>query len=148
MKTIIKILLTLFTCFTLTNCGQKKEGPKDKYCGTEITGFEVMDLKTIRNKGYTYTDEDKELAGDMMDAVNKMLGKEDAVKFSYIMKDENTIAMYVLGPNDQAEVEKISCLLLKEDFDGRLPKERKLLFYTDDHNTLVAAIKTKKETEE
>ncbi|NDI98206.1 hypothetical protein GWA97_03880 [Flavobacterium sp. LaA7.5] len=148
MKTTIKTLLVLITCFTLVNCNKKQDEPKEKYCGIEITGFEVMDLKTIRNEGYTYTDEDKSLAGDMMDAVNKMLGKEDAIKFSYIMKDANTIAMYVIGPNDQAEVEKISCFLLKEDFDGRLPKERKLLFYTDDHNTLVAAIKSKKEKTE
>ncbi|AXG75181.1 hypothetical protein DVK85_13465 [Flavobacterium arcticum] len=147
MKTTIKTLLVLITCFTLANCNKKQEAPKEKYCGVEITGFEIMDLKTIGNKGYTYTDADKVLAGDMMEAVDKMLGKTDAVKFSYFMRDENTIGMYVIGPDDQAEVEKISCFLLKEDFDGRLPKERKLLFYTNDHNTLVAAIKSKKEVD-
>lgn len=144
MKRIFAIIIAVMVCSTLLKCGETQK-PKEKYCGIEISGFEVMDLKTIGNQGYTYTDEDKQLAGDMMDAVNKMLGKEDAVRFSYFMRDENTIGMYVIGPNDQEAVEKISCLLLQEDFGGRLPGERKLLFYTDDHETLVAAIKSKKE---
>ncbi|OIQ16288.1 MAG: hypothetical protein BM557_10475 [Flavobacterium sp. MedPE-SWcel] len=129
----------------LTNCKKQHEAPKEKYCGIEVTGFEIMDLKTIANKGYTYTDEDKALAGDMMRAVEEIPNNSYKAKFSFFMKDENTIGMYIIGPDDQAAVEKISCLLLQEDFDGRLPENRKLLFYTDDHANLVAAIKSKTE---
>ena len=63
----------------------------------------------------------------------------------FFMRNNEKIGLYVLGPNDQKEIEKISCLLLKEDFDGRLPEERELLFYTNDHNTLLAAVKSKSE---
>ncbi|QYJ68306.1 hypothetical protein [Flavobacterium litorale] len=148
MRTTIKTLLVVVTCLTLANCNKTPATPQEKYCGIEITGFEVMDLKTMKGKGYTYTKEDKALAGDMMDAVNEKLGTEDAVKFSFFMKDDKTIGIYVITADDQEVVEKVSCLLLENDFNGRLPKERKLLFYTDDHDTLVAAIKTKKETKE
>jgi hypothetical protein len=39
-------------------------------------------------------------------------------------------------------VEKVSCYLLKENIEG-LPKNRSLMFYTNEHDTLVAAVKTK-----
>lgn len=145
MKTTIKTLLLLATCLVFTNCKKTQDPPKEKYCGIEMTGFEVMDSKTIAKKGYTHTSADKKLSGDMMAAIDSMSGEAYDVNFSFFMRDNEKIGLYVIGPDDQAEVEKISCLLLTEDFDGRLPEERELLFYTNDHSTLLAAIKSKKE---
>lgn len=147
MKTLYKTIAIVLIGFTLTSCGEEQK-PREKYCGIEMSGFEVMDLKSLRNKGYEHTTEDKELAGDMMDAVKSISDNEYEAKFSFFMRDENAIGLYIVAPNDSAAVEKISCLLLEEDFNGRLPKQRKLLFYTDEHETILAAIKTKKETTE
>lgn len=148
MKIITKGALIIALSLLMVNCKKTQDPPKEKYCGIEMTGFEVMDSKTIAKKGYTHTSADKELSGDMMAAIDSISGKAYEVNFSFFMRDKEKIGLYVIGPNDQAEVEKISCLLLTEDFDGRLPEERELLFYTNDHNTLLAAIKSKKEEAE
>ncbi|GGB74770.1 hypothetical protein GCM10007424_13410 [Flavobacterium suaedae] len=145
MKIIVKGALLVVLSLGMVNCKKTQDPPKEKYCGIEMTGFEVMDSKTIAKKGYNHTSDDKELAGDMMAAIDSMSGKAYDVNFSFFMRDNEKIGLYVLGPNDQKEIEKISCLLLKEDFDGRLPEERELLFYTNDHNTLLAAVKSKSE---
>lgn len=145
MKFAVKSLFIVFITLSLVGCKKTQDPPKEKYCGIEMTGFEVMDSKTIAKKGYNHTSADKELSGDMMAAIDSMSGEAYDVNFSFFMRDNEKIGLYVIGPDDQAEVEKISCLLLTEDFDGRLPEERELLFYTNDHSTLLAAIKSKKE---
>ena len=145
MKFAVKSLFILFATLSLVGCKKTQDPPKEKYCGIEMTGFEVMDTKTIANEGYTYTPEDRELAADMIAAIDSMSGKAYDINFSFFMRNKEKIGLYVLGPDDQKDVEKISCLLLKENFGGRLPKERELLFYTKDHSTLLAAIKSKSE---
>lgn len=136
---IVKTALAIF-CIALAGCGQKSE-PVEKYCGLEVPGFEVINLKSLGDKGYEYSDEDNKLAGDIIDAVKQNFNAD--VKLAFVKRDDKEIAMYVLGPSDQAVVEKISCYLLENDFDNRLPDTRRLLFYTDDHSSLVAAVKSK-----
>lgn len=143
MKTsIIKSALTIFTVIALTGCVQKQE-VKEKYCGLEMSGFEVMDAKMIGNKGYEYTAEDKDLLVDVTDGVHKLFNDELEIEFFFFMKDKDKIGMYIIAPDDKEVVEKISCYLLKNDFEERLPATRNLIFYTDKHETLVAAVKSK-----
>lgn len=130
----------LLTVLTLTGCGKKVE-LKEKYCGVEIAGFEVINIKSLGDKGYDYSDDDNKLAGDIMDKIKELYNTD--VRLAFVSKDQNEMAMYILGPSDTEVVEKISCYLLVNDFDGRLPETRKLLFYADEHSSLVAAVKTK-----
>ncbi len=138
---IVKIALAAL-CISVIGCGQKSE-PVEKYCGLEVPGFEVINLKSLGDKGYEYSDEDNKLAGDMMDAVKQNFNAD--IRLGFIKRNDNEFAAYILGPSDQEVVEKISCYLLENNFDNRLPEMRWLLFYTDDHSSLVAAVKTKKE---
>lgn len=139
MNTTIKAALSVL-CIILIGCGQKTE-PAEKYCGLEIPGFEVINLKSLGDKGYEYSDADNKLAGDIMDVVKENFNTD--VKLAFVKRDDAEIAMYIIGPSDQGVVEKISCYLLENDFDSRLPAKRSLLFYTDDHSSLVAAVKSK-----
>jgi hypothetical protein len=141
MKTI-KTALLLLIAFTITNCGQKQE-PKEKYCGIEISGFEVIDLKAIGDKGFNYTEEDRSTERGLTAELNALFDNTKNIKVIFFMKTDDTIGMYIMAPDDQQVVEKISCHILTNTFNGRLPENRKLLFYTDAHDTLVAAIKTK-----
>ena len=145
MKTIFKPLAVACLLLTLISCGQKQE-PKEKYCGYEVSGFEVIDLKAAGDKGYTYTDEDKKLAADITAAINGLFDTNKDIKIGFILKTDAKIGLYILGPDDGESVEKISCYLLQNNFDGRLPEERRLLFYTETNQTIVAAIRNKKES--
>ncbi|MNK07699.1 hypothetical protein D3C87_256160 [compost metagenome] len=143
MKTsIIKSALAIFTVVVMLSCGKKQE-VKEKYCGLEMSGFEVMDAKMIGNKGYEYTAEDKDLLVDITEQVHKLFNDELEIEFFFFMKDKDKIGMYIIAPDDKEAVEVISCYLLKNDFEGRLPSNKNLIFYTDKHETLVAAIKNK-----
>lgn len=143
MKTsIIKSALAIFTVVVMASCGKKQE-VKEKYCGLEMSGFEVMDAKMIGNKGYEYTAEDKDLLVDITEQVHKLFNDELEIEFFFFMKDKDKIGMYIIAPDDKEVVEVISCYLLKNDFEGRLPSNKNLIFYTDKHETLVAAIKNK-----
>lgn len=141
-KFIIKSALIIFTGMTIIGCGQKQE-VKEKYCGVEMSGFEVMDAKTAGNKGYDYTEDDKKLLVDITEAVHQLFNDELEIEFFFFMKTSDKIGMYIIAPEDQKIVETISCYLLKNNFDGRLPENKNLIFYTDKHETLVAAIKSK-----
>lgn len=143
MKTsIIKSALAIFTVVVMAGC-EKKQEVKEKYCGLEMSGFEVMDAKMIGNKGYEYTAEDKDLLVDITEQVHKLFNDELEIEFFFFMKDKDKIGMYIIAPDDKEVVEVISCYLLKNDFEGRLPSNKNLIFYTDKHETLVAAIKNK-----
>lgn len=143
MKTsIIKSALAIFTVVVMAGC-EKKQEVKEKYCGLEMSGFEVMDAKMISNKGYEYTAEDKDLLVDITEQVHKLFNDELEIEFFFFMKDKDKIGMYIIAPDDKEVVEVISCYLLKNDFEGRLPSNKNLIFYTDKHETLVAAIKNK-----
>lgn len=139
---IIKSVLIIFTGMTIIGCGQKQE-IKEKYCGVEMSGFEVMDAKTAGNKGYDYTENDKKLLVDITEAVHKLFNDELEIEFFFFMKTSDKIGMYIIAPEDQEIVKTISCYLLNNNFEGRLPDNKNLIFYTDKHETLVAAIKSK-----
>jgi hypothetical protein len=146
MKTIFKTL-TVTTVFALAvSCGEKQE-IKELGCGAEMSGYEVMDVKALGNTPFTYSEENRKLALEMTDMVNKALGTGEEIKIAFVKIDDKDFAAFVVGPADVAEVEKISCLLVNNDFGGRLPQNRKYIYYTEDHNTLVAAIKNKKQEE-
>lgn len=141
-KAIIKSALIIFMSMTIIGCGKKQE-VKEKYCGVEMSGFDVMDAKSLGSKGYDYTPDDKKLLVDVTEAVHKLFNDELEIEFFFFMKDSNKIGMYIIAPDDQSIVETISCYLLRNNFEGRLPENKNLIFYTDKHETLVAAIKNK-----
>jgi hypothetical protein len=145
MKNItIKGFIAVVACTAIISCGKgKDEKPKEKYCGVELSGFEVIDLKAVIDKGFTATDEDNKLMKDIVNDINDLFGDKYEIGMSIFMKDKDAVGMYFVGPDDAAVVEKISCHILGKDYEGRLPKNKKLLFYTNDHNTIVAAVKTK-----
>jgi hypothetical protein len=141
MKNNMRFLTIAAAAIILASCGQKQER-KELYCGFEMSGFEVMDYKSIGNKGYTYSDADKALHAKLTESVNGLFDNKHDIKVAFVFKDNDKIALYVIAPSDKAMVEKISCYLLKENIEG-LPKNRSLMFYTNEHDTLVAAVKTK-----
>lgn len=143
-NTIIKGFMVLAVCAAIVSCGKGKDEPlKEKYCGLEISAFDVIALKKIGDKGYTFSDDDNKLAADMMAALKGLFDNKYDIQIGFIERNADKIGLYVITPDDQKVVEKVSCYLLENDFDGRLPKTRNLLFYTPDHNTLLAAVKTK-----
>jgi len=149
MKTTMKSLIALFACLAIVSCGQsekKKEefAKKDKYCGIELTGFEVIDLKTLANSGFKGTEADQKLIKDIVNEVNDLFEDKYEIGMAFIMKDNEKAGIYIQGPDDAAVVEKVCCHLLGKDMDGRLPKERKLLYYTEAHTNIVAGVQTKK----
>lgn len=141
-KIIFKSALIIFMGMTVIGCGKKQE-VVEKYCGVEMSGFEVIDAKTAGNAGYNYTEDDKKLLVDITKAVHELFNNELEIEFFFFMKDSDKIGMYIIAPEDQKTVETISCYLLKNNFEGRLPENKNLIFYTDKHETLVAAIKNK-----
>lgn len=140
MKTTFKFFTFIF-CIALTACGGKQEAA-DKYCGKELSAFQVMDLKKIGDQGYTFSDEDNKLAADMIAALNGLYETSPEIQIGFIMKEADKIGLYVLVP-DATYVEKASCYLLQNDFDGRLPKTRNLVFYSKGTNDLLAGIRSK-----
>ena len=141
---IIKSFMILAVCAAIVSCGERKDTkPKEKYCGVELSGFEVIDLKGIIDKGFKTTDEDNKLMKDIVNEINDLFDDKYEIGMSIFMRDKDVVGMYFVGPDDAAVVEKISCHILGKDYDGRLPKNKKLLFYTNAHSSLVAAIKTK-----
>lgn len=137
------LVMVSLWAFALLSCKGEKQEIKEKYCGVEMTGYEVMDYKTMGNKGYTYSDADKALHSKLTDTLNKMFKDEHDIVVSFAYKDNDKMALYIVAPDDKAIVEKISCYLLQTRIEG-MPTNKNVMFYTEDHNTLVAAVKTKK----
>lgn len=135
-----KIVLALIM-LTLISCGQKQER-KELYCGQEMSSFEVMDYKAMNDKGFTYNAADKDLYNKLLEGITNHAANDVEVQLSFAHKDNDKIALLIIAPSDKAIVEKISCYLLQANLDG-FPKNRNLLFYTNEHNTLVAAVKNK-----
>ncbi|WP_094414232.1 hypothetical protein [Flavobacterium cyanobacteriorum] len=126
---------------TQISCGHKAE-IKEKYCGVEMSGFEVLDYKKMGDDGYDYTEDDKLLLSELKTGINNLFDNKEAIEVYFAMKDKGRIALYIVAPDDKAMVEKISCYVLASGFKN-LPPSRNLLFYTNEHNSLVAAVKTK-----
>ncbi|MFP9099740.1 hypothetical protein ACLI09_11855 [Flavobacterium sp. RHBU_24] len=139
MKTIFKsAIITFFAAILLTSCGQEK--PKELYCGISMGAFEVLDAKKAA-ENFSYTDADKTLLADVTAMVKAFAGENPAEVY-FFQKDDTSIGIYIVAPDDKALVEKISCGILNSTL-ANLPDARKVVFYTNDHNNLVAAIKSK-----
>lgn len=135
-------VVMLVSAIAMVSCGQKQE-PQERYCGKDIPAFEVIDLKNLGNT-YKYSDEDNKLALEVQDSLkNKFAAKKADIQIGMIMHDKDRIGFYIVVPDDKKIIEESSCYLLQNDFGGRLPKTRKLLFYAKDQNTLLAAITNK-----
>jgi hypothetical protein len=137
MKTTI--LTSALAVLLLTSCGQN-EKPKDMYCGIGMSAFEVIDAKTMA-ANFKYADADKTLLEAVTNEV-KGVYAEKPVEVYFFNKKPEEIGIYVVAPNDKAVVEKICCDLLQSTLPG-LPATRKIVFYTNENNNLVAAVKTK-----
>jgi hypothetical protein len=135
-KTTVTAALSLLL---LASCGQN-EKPKEMYCGIGMSAFEVIDAKTMA-ANFKYTDADKTLLTAVTAEV-KSIYAEKPVEVYFFNKKADEIGIYVVAPNDKAVVEKICCDLLQSALPG-LPATRKIVFYTNENNNLVAAVKTK-----
>lgn len=146
MKTTIKSFVALFACLAVIACGEKKKeetAKKEKYCGVELTGFQVIDLKAIANRGFNASEDDQVLIKKIVNDVNALFDSKYEIGMAFFMKDDNKVGMYIMGPDDPAVTEKVMCYLLGTNMDNVLPKERNLLYYTGNHNNIVAGIKSK-----
>jgi hypothetical protein len=140
MKNIFKKSLFVFsTALLLTACGQN-EKPKEMYCGLGMSAFEVMDAKSMA-ANFKYTEKDKVLLTMVTDEVKSVAGDKPTEVY-FFNSDDTFLGIYVVAPDDKALVEKISCALLQSSSAG-LPETRKIVFYTNQSNNLVAAVKTK-----
>jgi phosphotransferase system HPr-like phosphotransfer protein len=140
----MKILLSsvfITLALAVTSCAEKQE-VKEQYCGLEMSGFEVMDYKAMANKGFDYNDADTALHTTLTAEVNKLFNDEHKIVVAFAAKDNNRIALFIVGPDEKAIIEKISCYLLSSKING-LPANRNLMFYAEDHTTLIAAVKNK-----
>ena len=140
MKTA-KFLPILAILLIVISCGHKAE-IKEKYCGVEMSGFEVLDYKKMGDAGYDYTKEDKILLEQLTLGINGLFKDKEKVEVYFAMKNAEKIAIYIVAPDDKTMVEQISCFILNSQLQN-LPAHRNILFYTNAHNTLVAAVKTK-----
>ncbi len=139
---VLKSAMLLLSAVAMVSCGQKQE-PKERYCGKDISGFEVMDLKKL-GETYKFTEADNKLALDVQNVLTKMAADKKAeIEVGMIVHDKERIGFYIIVPEDPEIIEASSCYLLQNDMGGRLPKSRKLLFYAKDHNSLLAAITNK-----
>lgn len=139
MKAIFKSAVIAFSAaLLLTACGQEK--PKELYCGISMGAFEVLDAKKAA-ENFSYTDADKTLLANVTAMVKAFAGDKPAEVY-FFQKDDKSIGIYIVAPDDKALVEKISCGILNSTL-ANLPTARKVVFYTNDHNNLVAAIKSK-----
>lgn len=134
-------VIIIFILFTLISCGHRAE-IKEKYCGVEMSGFEVLDYKKMGDAGYDYSKEDKILLEQLTLGINGLFKDKEKIEVYFAMKNAEKIAIYIVAPDDKAMVEQISCYILNSKFQN-LPANRNILFYTNAHNTLVAAVKTK-----
>lgn len=135
-KTFITSALVLLL---LSSCGQN-EKPKELYCGISMGAFEVLDAKKAADN-FSYTDSDKALLADITAMVKAFAGDKPAEVY-FFQKDDKSIGIFIVAPDDKALVEKISCGILNSTL-ADLPNARKVVFYTNDHNNLVAAVKSK-----
>jgi len=102
--------------------------------------FEVLDAKKAADN-FSYTDSDKALLADITAMVKAFAGDKPAEVY-FFQKDDKSIGIFIVAPDDKALVEKISCGILNSTL-ADLPNARKVVFYTNDHNNLVAAVKSK-----
>lgn len=137
MKTIF--IASALALVLLSSCGQT-EKPKEMYCGIGMSAFEVIDAKTMA-ANFKYTEADKTLLTAVTAEV-KSVYAEKPVEVYFYNKKVDEIGIYVVAPNDKAVVEKICCDLLQSTLPD-LPATRKIVFYTNENNNLVAAVKTK-----
>lgn len=140
-KLIVKSIFVLFIIASLTGCG--KNETKEVYCGVEMSSFQAMELKKTGNAGYNFSDDDKKLAADVIEKLNAMFDNKYKFNLGFIERDNEKISLYVIVPDDKEVIEKVSCYLLQNDFEGRLPKTRNLLFYTEAYDKLLIGIKNK-----
>ena len=138
----IKCLSIVFVCCLVYSCGQA-EGVKEKYCGVEMSSFQAMELKKTGNAGYEFSDDDKKLAADVIDELNALYNNKYKFNIGFIERNSEKISLYIIVPDDKKIIEKVSCHILQNDFDGRLPKTRNLLFYTSAYDKLLIGIKNK-----
>jgi hypothetical protein len=134
-----KVVLSI-AFVVISACAHKAE-IKEKYCGIEMSGFEVLDYKKMGDDGYNYTTEDKVLLNELTTNINRLFNNKEKIEVYFADKTKDNIAVYIVAPDDKVMVEKISCYILKAEFNN-MPPNRNLLFYTNEHNTLVAAVKT------
>lgn len=139
MTKIYKTLFLFSAMLMLTSCNQQPK-KEEVYCGLAMSGFEVIDAKSMAAK-FTYSPEDKVLLNTVTKEVLELYPKKDAEVY-FFQKDDKNIGIYIVGPDDNKLVEQVSCHLLKSQLEG-LPKNRKVVFYTNEHNNLVAAVKSK-----
>lgn len=139
---IVKSIFVLIIAASLTGCGENET--KEIYCGTEMSAFQAMELKKTGDAGYKFSDDDKKLAADVIEKLNAMYDGKYKFNLGFIERDSEKISLYVIVPDDKEVMEKVSCFLLQNDFEGRLPKTRNLLFYTESYDKLLIGIKSKK----
>jgi hypothetical protein len=138
-NSVIKSLYIFSAALLLSACGQN-EKPKEMYCGLGMSAFEVIDAKSMA-ANFKYTDSDKALLAVVTDEVTSVAGDKPTEVY-FFNRDDKFIGIYVVAPDDKALVEKISCALLQSS-SAALPETRKIVFYTNQSNNLVAAVKTK-----
>lgn len=148
MKNTIIKGMSVLACFAFIACGQnekKKEefAPKEKYCGVELTGFEVLDLKNVLKNQVPVSAADEALNQKLVNNIDSLTGGTQQIGMRIFYKDKDKVSMYVQGPDDAAVTEKVCCYLLGAELDTQLPKQRNVLYYTEKSDNIVAGIKSK-----
>ena len=113
---------------------------KTKYCGSELTEKEVIRLKE-KGESFSYSDEDIDLLADISNEVLALYFDTVITEVFLFMHDKDDIGIYLVGQEDPKEIEKISCHLLRNLHGINLPKNVYLLFYSDENEKLVAAVR-------
>ena len=138
-KNIIKSFFVLSAAIFLTSCGKDKTNKV--HCGVEMSAFQAMELKKIGNEGYTFSDDDKKLAADVIETLNGLFDNKYKFNLGFIERNDQKISLYVIVSDDEEVIDKVSCYLMQHDFDGRLPETRNLLFYTESYDKILIGIK-------
>ncbi len=132
-----KVLLVVIALISCAGHIEKEE----KNCGVEMSVSEVAEVnKTGAN--YNYKDSDLDLLADITTGVHELFNDQYEIEVFFAMHSKDKIALYVIVPDDENMIEKIRCYILTTNLKD-IPKNRLLLFYSDQNDTFLSAFKTK-----
>lgn len=134
-------LLGLAAFSILPACSTRQPLP-EKGCGVEMTGREIEEVQR-RDTAYHYEGGDLYLHEDVSAGVWGLFNDTLEIEVFFFLHDKNSMGIMIGLPDKAVGTEKISCYLFNNDFNGRLPKNRYILFFQSENSDWLFGIKNR-----